>query len=413
VERRIDSEDISRRNFFVASAGALAGGKLLGPDLPGLAGTGMRQNDLPDLTIEEVKVYVIRGEGDVASVVTAGGIEGNYVLRDSYWHPNWTSRGWLEDAKYALLGENVLDMAKITSTWEPVTRRRGQSSYASAIDICLWDILGKAASMPIYKMVGAYQEQVLAYASTQHMDTVQQFVDLAIACQEAGFKAYKIHPGTPDDINGYKHDIEIIRAVREAVGPDMLLLHDPVGVYTRREAIEVGRVLDEYDYCAYEDPIPTTDLEGYIELRDNLDVPIHMGEFIFSVYDYFEYIRRGAVDVVRLIVDNIGGITGGLKVAHLAECCGIECAPHNWGTIYDHAAHFHVELASPNSPFFEMTQSTRTGEEATTSVSYPYMMEGDEIAVDPHGYVQAPTKPGLGYEIDHNRLDDMLERVDG
>jgi L-alanine-DL-glutamate epimerase-like enolase superfamily enzyme len=141
-----------------------------------------------------------------------------------------------------------------------------------------------------------------------------------------------------------------------------------------------------------------------------LDVPIHMGEFIFSIYDYMEYIRRDAVDVLRFIVDNIGGITGGMKVAHLAECCGLECVPHNWGTIFDHAVHFHCELASPNSPFFEMTQSTRTGETATTTVSYPYMKDSISVAED--GYVYAPTKPGLGYEIDRDKMEDMLTRVE-
>ena len=94
----------------------------------------------------------------------------------------------------------------------------------------------------------------------------------------------------------------------------------------------------------------------------------------------------------------------------LAECCGLECVPHNWGTIFDHAVHFHCELASPNSPFFEMTQSTRTGESATTTVSYPYMKDSISVAED--GYVYAPTKPGLGYEIDRDKLEDMLTRVE-
>ena len=95
---------------------------------------------------------------------------------------------------------------------------------------------------------------------------------------------------------------------------------------------------------------------GCVELCRALDVPIHVGEFIFSIYDFAEYIRRGAVDVVRFIVDNIGGITGGMKVAHLAECFGLECAPHNWGNVFDHAVHFHCELAMPNNVWFEMTQ---------------------------------------------------------
>lgn len=406
------SEAFSRRNFLVASATALAGGRLLGADMPAVASTGMRSHDLPDLTIKEVKVYHINGSQNVAGVVTNSGIEGNYALNNRYWHPNWSNLGWLQFAKRTLIGRNALDVSKITSQWIPARRRVGQSSYAAAIDVCLWDIVGKAVGLPIYKLHGAAQEKVMAYASTQHMRTVEAFVKLVNDCKKKGFKAYKIHPGTPQTTDGYKHDIEIIKAVREAAGDDMLLLHDPVGVYNRFEAIKVGRVLDEYNYCAYEDPLPTTDIEGFIELRNMVDVPIHMGEFIYTIYDYFEYIRRNATDTVRLITDNIGGITGGIKVARLAECCGMDCVPHNWGTIMDHAAHFHVELASPNSPFFEMTQATRTGEEATNVVTFPYMKDGDGIVVDEEGYVHAPTKPGLGYEIDFNKLEDMLQRVE-
>jgi hypothetical protein len=109
---------------------------------------------------------------------------------------------------------------------------------------------------------------------------------------------------------------------------------------------------DELGFAAYEDLIPTTDM-GYMQLCKALDVPIHAGEFIFSIYDYAEYVRRGAVDVLRFIVDNVGGITGGMKIAAMAECFGMECAPHNWGDTLDHAVHFHCELAMPNNVFFE------------------------------------------------------------
>jgi L-alanine-DL-glutamate epimerase-like enolase superfamily enzyme len=191
--------------------------------------------------------------------------------------------------------------------------------------------------------------------------------------------------------------------VRKAAGDDYILLLDPVGVYTREEAIKVGRVAQELGYVAYEDPIPTTDIQGLVDLCHDLEVPIHIGEFIFSIYDYAEYIRRGAVDVVRLIVDNIGGITGAMKVAHLAECFGLECAPHNWGEVFDHAVHFHVELAMPNNVWFEMTVPQGTGDR-------PYMK--DVVRIDKNGYVNAPTKPGIGYEIDRDVLEKMLSRID-
>jgi L-alanine-DL-glutamate epimerase-like enolase superfamily enzyme len=167
--------------------------------------------------------------------------------------------------------------------------------------------------------------------------------------------------------------------------------------------MRVGRLLDELGFVAYEDPIPTTDIEGYVQLCQALDVPIHAGEFIFSIYDYAEYVRRGAVDVLRFIVDNVGGITGGMKIAAMAECFGMECAPHNWGDTLDHAVHFHCELAMPNNVFFEMTVPQGVYDR-------PWMK--DRIRVAKNGYVYAPTKPGLGYEIDRNVLDNLTKRLE-
>lgn len=370
---------VSRRHFFGASTlGPIAAVSLMNhPARLAAQAAGIKSADLPDLTVKEVKVYVLdrgqvrsgvtsAGYARIASIVTHSGIEGNYTLADRYWHPDWNNQGWLPYAKALLAGKSVLDLPALTSQWEPQKRRRGQSSYASAIDNCLWDILGKAE----------------------------------------GFKAYKIHPPGPRERGGrvdYKLDMEVAKAVRKAAGDGFILLMDPVGVYTREEAMKVGRLMDQLDFVAYEDPIPTTDIEGLAELCRALDVPIHIGEFIFSIYDYPEYIRRGAVDVLRLIVDNIGGLTGAMKVAHLAECFGMECAPHNWGEVFDHAVHFHCELAMPNNVWFEMTAPQGAGDR-------PYMKDRIRIAKD--GYVYAPTKPGLGYELDRDALDKMTRSIE-
>jgi L-alanine-DL-glutamate epimerase-like enolase superfamily enzyme len=388
---------ISRRWFLKDSA--------LGSAAAGVAAAaGIAPADLPDLTIKEVRVYHT-DQGSLAGVVTAGGIEGNYTLGSRYWHPDWNNESWFAAARRLLVGKNALDRASLTSQWVPARRRRGQSSYASAIDNCLWDIAGKAVGLPVHRLLGAYRNRVLAYASSQHLKTVDQFVESALKCKQEGFKAYKIHPPEfpPHGGGNYKLDIEISRALRKALGDDYLLLMDPVGVYNRQEAMAVGRVLDELKFVAFEDPIPTKDIEGMVELCRALDVPIHAGEFIFSIYDYAEYIRRGALDVVRFIVDNIGGITGGMKVAALAECFGLECAPHNWGDTLDHAVHFHCELAMPNCEWFEMTVPQGVYDRA-------YMK--DRIRVAPDGYVYAPTKPGLGYEIDRAVLDKVTRRLE-
>jgi len=406
------SRNVSRRQFFSGSAvGAAALAAAPEPTRAAFQSAGTKPSDL---AIKEVKAYVLkspsgrpgsgRGEQRLASIVTNSGIEGNYTLASRYFHPNWSNLGWLEYAKGLLPGKSVLDLPALTSQWAPSIRRNGQSSYASAIDNCCWDILGKAVNLPIYRLLGAYKDRVRAYASSQHLNTVDAFVADLEHAKADGFTAYKIHPpwlaGNTVD---YKLDIEVAKAVRKSAGDDYTLLHDRVGAYTRDEAMRVGRVLDQLNYVSYEDPIPTKDVDGLVELARALDLPVTIGEFIFSPYDYAEYIRRGACDELRFIVDNIGGISGGMKVARLAECFGMECQPHNWGTALDHAVHFHCELAMPNNQWFEMTQPQGITDQ-------PYFK--DRIRIDKDGYVPAPTKPGLGYELDRAVLDNMTVRIE-
>ena len=391
---------VSRRHFLgVAGAGAVAGVFGLRETLcAAVQAAGIKPNDL---MIKELRVYVLKSSEQIASLVTNTGIEGNYTLASRYFHPNWNNLGWLEYAKQVLPGRSVLDFPDFTNQYRSNV---GQLSYASAINNCAWDILGKAVNLPVYRLLGAYRDRVRAYASSQHLKTVDDFVADLKRAKGDGFTAYKIHPPwLPDNAVDYRLDMEVAKAVRKYAGDDFPLLFDRVGGYTRDEAIKVGRVLDQLNYVSYEDPIPTNDIDGLAQLAQALDLPITIGEFIFSPYDFTEYIRRGACDVVRFVVDNIGGITGGMKVARLAECFGMECQPHNWGTALDHAVHFHCELAMPNNIWFEMTQPQGITDR-------PYFK--DQIRIDKEGYVPAPTKPGLGYEIDRNVLDNLTKKIE-
>ena len=416
------AQSVSRRKFLSASAVGLAAGASAVTDPAGAAAqaVGIKRGDLPDLTVKEVKVYVLKAGAPaisslppkLAAIVTNSGIEGNYALGYRYWHPNWSNLGWLDYAKRVLPGKSVLNLPVLTSQWAPDLRRQGQLSYASAMDNCLWDILGKAVGLPVYRILGAYKERVLAYGSSQHHKTLEEFVTEVRRCKEQGFKAYKIPPpeGDADNPDNYKLDMEICKAVRQAAGDDFTLMLDPVGVYTRYQAIKVGRLLDELGYVVFEDPIPTTDIDGLVELCAALDVPVHIGEFLFSIYDYGEYIRRRALDALRFIVDNVGGITGGMKVGHLAECFGMPCAPHNWGTVFDQAVHFHCELAMPNAVWFEKTLTYQDTGDLQAASDLPYVKTSFRVAKD--GYVYAPTQPGLGCEVDRDALDKMILRVE-
>ena len=399
---------VSRRHFLGVSAAGLGAGACFAWRAQAAAGAaGIASLDLPGLKIKEVKAYVL-AQGSLASVVTESGIEGNCALQSRIWHPNWDHRGWLEYARRALPGKSALDLPQLTSQWSPVKRRFGQDPYAAAVDICLWDIVGKAVGLPIYQALGAYKDRVLAYASSQHLETKtpEPYVEAVQKAKAEGFLAFKINPPPPaaDGDSHYRLDMEICRAVRKAAGDDYRLIYGAAGNHGRREAMGVGRVLDELDFAAYHDPLPATDIEGWAELCRARAVPVVAGEFLFSIYDYAEYVRREAADVLRFVVDNVGGITAGLKVARLAECCGMECSPHGVGAEMYQAAHLHCELAMPNSAYIEVPWPQGARDQQT------YLKDRIRIAAD--GHVHAPRLPGLGYEIDRDALDKLIQRVE-
>src|ERR1039457_3427951 len=400
---------LSRRGFCgmsapVASAGTLSSAAWAQTVA---ARVGVQAADLPNLRIKEVKAYST-GSGRLASIETEGGVEGNCTLQNQVFDADWDMRGWVEYAKRTLVGKDALDHLQFTSQFSPVRRHYGQNPYASPIDICLWDLLGKALRLPIHRLIGTQKNRVSAYASSQHIatKTPDPYVEIALQMKAAGFRAFKLNP-PPVTANGdshYRLDIEICKALRKALGDDFTLIHHAVGNYTRFEAMEVGRVLDELHFRGYEDPLPSTDIQGQVELCQALKVPVIVGEFLCSVYNYGEYIQRGAADMLRFVVDNIGGITGGMKIGTLAECFGMECTPRGVGNVLHQAAHLHCELAMPNSAFVEVPapQGARDVQ--------PYMKDHIRIAND--GYVEAPTKPGLGYEIDRDALDKLTRQVE-
>ena len=132
-------------------------------------------------------------------------------------------------------------------------------------------------------------------------------------------------------------------------------------------------------------------------------MPIEVGEFLYSINSFAEYIRRDALDIVRLIADNTGGITGSMRVGQLADSFGMPCTPHNWGNVLDLAVHFQLELALPNSYWFEMPYPQTLSDR---------IYHKDVFRIDKDGYVSAPTAPGLGYPLDRDALDKIMKRVD-
>jgi L-alanine-DL-glutamate epimerase-like enolase superfamily enzyme len=284
----------------------------------------------------------------------------------------------------------------------------GVYQHDAEIDVCLWDILGKAVNRPIYQLLGGTKTRVMAYASSQHLPFVEDFAPDVLKAKAAGIRGYKIHPGGGQSANArprasYVGHMEEIRQVRKAVGDDYPLMFDPVQGYNVYSALKVGRLLEDQGYIAFEDPIPTTDIEGLIVLARSLDVPINIGEFIMDINGFADYIKRDALDIVRFIADNIGGITGGIASVPTGRGFRHGIQPHNWGNVMDLAVHFQLELAANNSNWFEMPWPMEYSDR---------VYHKDKFRIDQEGYVNAPTEPGLGYPIDRDALDKIMVRID-
>ena len=337
--------------------------------------------DIPPRSKEKVPgvVWMVR-------ILTDEGIEGNCIAIQSRLGA-WAlpeSMALMEDV---LMGEDPLNREKIWQKLMRFERHRGFPVQAiGAVDVALWDIGGKAANLPIYKLLGAYQDKAPVYAASLFHPTVEDYVKEALECRAKGYIAYKIHPfGEP------QKDIEIARAVREAVGDKMHLMLNGCGAYDHIGALKVGRVLDELNFYWFQNPLRDFDIRGYAELARVLDIPIAGTERISSLTNIVgEYILQKGVDIVRSDVSIGGGITGVKKMAILAESFGLKLEIHTALNPLMCVANLHVLCSIKNSDFHQILLPENQPSCAVEPWEY----------IDEEGNIRAPQKPGLGLEID-------------
>jgi L-alanine-DL-glutamate epimerase-like enolase superfamily enzyme len=254
------------------------------------------------------------------------------------------------------------------------------------VDVALWDIAGQVAGLPIHRLLGSCRDRVPAYASSAWLDTPEDYAAEALHFRSLGWSAYKIHPH-----GSAREDIEICRAVRQAVGKDMVLMLDSMWSYGYEDALRVGRAIEALDFLWYEDPLPEEDIYNYVKLKSKLDIPIMSTEYAPGrLYGMAQWILQGATDMLRGDVAVSGGITPLVKIAHLAEAFRLKCELHHGGNSLNNVANLHVTMAINNCDYYEVFPAHGANK---------YGLAQD-IEVDGQGLVYAPEKPGLGYDID-------------
>jgi L-alanine-DL-glutamate epimerase-like enolase superfamily enzyme len=340
-----------------------------------------------------------RGEIPIIALVTDAGIEGTSFgvdgLRPAYY---------LQSIKPFLLEKDPLYPEKIWQDLSSMTNRapRVPATLVGTIDIAIWDIVGKAANLPIYKLLGAYRDKVAAYASLMPGGPkwpIEAYVKNAIECKERGFTAYKLHISKtfPAPVKeDWREHVAICRAVREAVGDDIVLMYDPVARYDRHQALLVGRELEKLGYYWFEEPIKDTDKNGLIQLCNDLDIPIASLEVVPGyLHGRTHYIADSAVDIVRADTLSNGGISSLKKIASLSDAFHMNCEIHTGPNALANVANLHVMCSIKNCAFFEWAVP-ETGR---------FLGVKKSIRLDDEGNVHVPAGPGLGIDIDWEYID--------
>ena len=196
----------------------------------------------------------------------------------------------------------------------------------AAIDTALWDLRCKRAGLPLHLMAGGAKERVPVYSTEGgwlHIEP-EALVDDALAVKERGFGGCKIKVGKPHA----SEDLARLEAVREAVGPAFEIFTDANQGFTVDEALRRARHFEAIDIGWLEEPLPSDDINGHVRLSESTSIPVAVGESIYSIRHFADYLQRNACSVVQVDVARIGGITPWLKVAHMAECMNLPVCPH-------------------------------------------------------------------------------------
>ncbi len=277
-------------------------------------------------------------------------------------------------------------------------------SGISGVDIALWDIIGKACRQPVHKLIGgAFRPKVEAYATGlyfKNMDRLnEEAAEEARGYVEQGFRAVKMKIG----LGSIKKDLDRVAAVRDAIGPEVKLMVDANHCFNVPQAINIGRELEKLDVHWFEEPVSPEDLDGYAEVSRRLDMAVAGGENEFTKFGFREILAKRAMDIIQPDVCAAGGITECKKIAALAQAHSVQCIPHAWGTAIGLAATIHFLASLPECPPCLVPMPPMLEYEQTFN---PFRDELSQTKLThTKGFVDVPTGPGLGIEIDRKVLD--------
>jgi len=304
--------------------------------------------------------------------------------------------------KPLLIGQDPWEIERL---WQHMYRktmafgRKGLGMVAiSALDIALWDILGKSAKQPVYRLLGGRTKaRIPVYASRLYSVELNDLAAEARRYKEEGYRAMKMRFGwgPADGARGMQRNLELVRTVREAIGDEIDLMADAYMGWTLDYAKRMLPLLGPFHLRWLEEPVIPDDIPGYAELKSRGQVPIAGGEHEFTLYGFRELLEAKAVDYIQFDTNRVGGLTQARKIAALAEAHSVPVIPHA-GQMHN----YHLVMASFNSPMAEYfpVVDVEVGNEL-----FWYLFHGEPRA-DNGSIDLDENTPGLGLTVNESGL---------
>lgn len=342
------------------------------------------------------------------TIVSDEGPEGHYFAPPELIRPHIVDNYF----KTVLIGQDPFDRERLwqeLAHWQRGSKGQLSDRSLGIAEMALWDLAGRALELPVYKLIGAYRDEIPAYASTMCGDelegglaTPEDYGRFAKQLIDRGYEAIKLHTWMPPvswapDV---AMDVKACTAVREAVGPDIPLMLDAYHWYSRLESLKLGRALEKLDYYWLEECMDEQSCESYKWLADQLDIPIIGPETASGKYfTRIEWAMKGACDILRVGVQDVGGIGPSLKVVHIAEALGMDCEIHG---------------SSPGN--LAICGAMKNGRWYERGLLHPFIDYDEPPAylhsiydpMDSNGIVKMPQRPGLGEDINFDYIDRNL-----
>jgi L-rhamnonate dehydratase len=336
----------------------------------------------------------------IVEVFTDSGLVG---LGEAALAPRLTKQAIDLYLKPILVGANPQDIEylwQLMYRWTMAFGRKGVGMTAiSAVDIALWDLLGKATGQPVFRLLGGRtKKRIPVYASRLYSQPLDALATEARLYKDAGYTAMKLRFGwgPADGAAGMYKNVDLVRTVRDVVGDDVDVMADAYMGWTLDYARRMIPLLERFNLRWLEEPVIPDDLGGYVELKKLGRIPIAGGEHAFTQFEVRDLLEARAVDYLQIDTNRVGGITQARKISALAESFGVPVVPHA-GQMHN----YHVVMASVNSPMAEYFPpvDVEVGNEL-----FWYIFEGEPTAE--RGSIDLRDDlPGLGLTVNERALD--------